>query len=322
MLFNEDLENIIFNRHEIIESDELVIVSGFIGPHPLERVEEIPLLTTVVYGMYGSVGIKNSLHNPIVQLNNSIKNLTVLYSEVPVHSKCYIWKKNNCIVHALIGSANFSVNGLRTPFREILAETTRDTFIPLQTYLERILNHSIVCTNATVRGVQTGIQLLDIGTDEHICRMTLLDPRTNETHLAGGINWGHGNSHTTPDDAYIAIRSSHIRNYPSFFPPKQEYPQDIRGGRPRRHNDFFEMIWDDGTIMQGLMEGSYQMNGDVFPKQISSFPSKSVLGFYLRQRIGMNSGAFVRRVDLERYGRTHIDVSLLNEGVYYFDFSV
>ena len=32
-------------------------------------------------------------------------------------------------------SANFSTNGLTTPYREILAETTRDTFTPLNDYI-------------------------------------------------------------------------------------------------------------------------------------------------------------------------------------------
>jgi FAD/FMN-containing dehydrogenase len=47
------------------------------------------------------------------------------------------WKHNGEIVHALVGSANFSTNGLTTPYREILAETTRDTFKPLDDYITK-----------------------------------------------------------------------------------------------------------------------------------------------------------------------------------------
>ena len=57
MLYTENLENLIFHRHEIHDTDELVILSGYLGPKPLEKLKELPLRTTVIYGMYGSEGI-------------------------------------------------------------------------------------------------------------------------------------------------------------------------------------------------------------------------------------------------------------------------
>jgi hypothetical protein len=317
MLYTEDLEELIFHRHQIHESDELIVISGYLGPSPVARLEQLPFNSTVIYGMYGSEGIKPTLHNSLISIHNSIDNLNIFYSQLPVHSKCYAWRKRGEIIHALVGSANFSTNGLSTPFREVLAETTYDTFRPLNAYIQRILNNSISCLEVGNERVTEGIINLEF------CSMTLLG-RDGEVQNAAGLNWGQNpNNHTTPNDAYIPIRTNHIRDYPHLFPPKQLNPQHIDSrGRLQRHNDAIEIIWDDGLTMEGLFEGSQPVDNVTYPKQISSFPVKAQLGEYIRSRIGVPSGQPVRRHHLERYGRTDITVSLLAEGVYKFDFSV
>ena len=98
--------------------------------------------------------------------------------------------------------------------------------------------------------------------------------------------------------------------------------QPEKRGRQQRHNDSIEIIWDDGITMEGLLEGTYTSDDIVFPKQISSFPEKSQLGVYVRNRIKVPLDQPVRRHHLEEYGRTTVDVSLISEGVYFFDFSV
>jgi len=317
MLYTEDLEELIFHRHQMHETDELIVLSGYLGPRPVARLEELPFNSTVIYGMYGSEGIKPTLHNSLTSIQGSAANLNIFYSQLPVHSKCYAWRRRGEIIHALVGSANFSVNGLTTPFREVLAETTFDTFRPLNAYIQHVLNNSISC--------------LEIGTERIIesiinaefCSMSLLG-RDGEVQNAAGLNWGQNpNNHTTPNDAYIALRTQNIRDYPHLFQPKQMNPQHLDNrGRMQRHNDSIEIIWDDGVTMEGLLEGSQPVNGMIYPKQISSFPAKAELGEYIRTRIGVPLGQPVRRHHLERYGRTDIQVSLLGDGVYKFDFSV
>ena len=317
MLYTENLEEIIFHRHEIHESDEFIVLSGYLGPTPVARLKQLPFNSTVIYGMYGSEGIKPMLHNSLTSIHNDIDKLNIFYSQLPVHSKCYVWRKQGEIIHALVGSANFSTNGLTTPYREVLAETTYDTFRPLNTYIQHILNNSISC-------LEIGSQrIIDNFITTDFCDMTLLGI-DGEVQNAAGLNWGQNPSnHTTPNDAYIPIRAQHIRDYPNFFQPKQLNPQhtDTRG-RMQRHNDSIEIIWDDGTTMEGLLEGSQPINGIIYPKQISSFPEKSQLGEYIRNRIGVPLGQPVRKHHLERYGRTDIEISLLGEGVFKFDFSV
>lgn len=323
MLFYNHLEEIVFGRHEVIEADELFIISGYIGPNPVIRLAELPFATTVVYGMYGVDGIRVNLHNNLLSIQNNQPGIRILYSNSAVHSKCYIWKFHNRIAHALIGSANFSANGLGTPNKEVLAETTVDTFQPLEEYLNLILNNSISCLDgiATVRPAH--IQRLPQRTTPY-CTMTLFDPETGEVPGTSGLNWGQNpRNHTNPNDAYIPIRSTHIDTYPELFPPKNLNINHENGlGRVRRQNEAIDIIWDDGTIMMGLLEGTYHRNGTVYPKQIGSFPSKRILGEYIRRRINVASGSRVYLQDLVRYGRTHIDISLQSEGVYFFDFSV
>ena len=317
MLYTQDLEELIFHRHQLHETDELIVLSGYLGPRPVARLEELPFNSTVIYGMYGSEGIKPSLHGSLLNIQEEVDDLNIFYSNLPVHSKCYIWRRKGDIIHALIGSANFSVNGLTTPFREVLAETTFDTFRPLNDYLSHILNNSISC-------LEVGMERIIEETEQtDACLMTLLG-RNGEVQNAAGLNWGQNpNNHTTPNDAYIPIRTSHIRDFSNLFPPKQLNPLEIDGrGRMQRHNDSIEIIWDDGLTMEGLLEGSQPVEGIIYPKQISSFPIKAELGEYIRNRIGVPLGQPVRRHHLERYGRTDIEVSLIGEGVYRFDFSV
>jgi hypothetical protein len=217
----------------------------------------------------------------------------------------------------LVGSANFSVNGLTTPFREVLAETTFDTFRPLNSYIQHVLNNSISCLEIDTERIIESI------TNAEFCTMSLLG-RNGEVQNAAGLNWGQNpKNHTKLNDAYIALRIQHITDYPHLFQPKQmNQPHLVNRGRAQRHNDSIEIIWDDGVTMEGLLEGSQQVNGMIYPKQISSFPVKSELGKYIRTRIGVPLGQPVRKSHLEKYGRTDIQVSLLGDGVYKFDFSV
>jgi hypothetical protein len=318
MLFTENLEEIIFNRHQLFQADELIVLSGYLGPRPVQRLQNLPFNTNVIYGMYGSDGIQRPLHNSLIAIQNEIANVNIFYSNLPVHSKCYAWRNRGQIIHALVGSANFSTNGLTTPYREILAETTFDTFSPLNDYIARVLNNSQSCLEIGVADIRD--VALAVGTT---CMLTLLG-RDGEVQNAAGLNWGQNpNNHTRPNDAYIKIRTEDIRNFPDLFPPKQLNPLiEDRRGRTQRHNDAIEIIWDDGISMEGLLEGSQPIDGLIYPKQISSFPVKSELGEYIRSRIRVPLDQPVRRFHLERYGRTDIAISKLGEGVYKFDFSV
>jgi hypothetical protein len=321
MLYTSNLEEIIFQRHEILESDELIVLSGYVGPKPINRLNDLPIHSTVIYGMYGSEGIQSALHNSLLQIKNYSDNINIFYSQLPVHSKCYAWRSCGEITYALIGSANFSINGLNTPFREMLGETTKDSFKPLNEYLKHILSNCISCLEVDE------VMIQDEPVFTNICSMSLLMP-SGRVHNASGLNWGYMKNGLPSakrgiDDACIPIRVEHVRRFPDLFPPKLTTSElkDSRGRR-QRDNEAIEIIWDDGTTMEGLLEGTQPIDGVKYPKQISSFPDKSELGEYIRNRLGVPLRQPVRTHHLVTYGRPDINVSLLGTGVYRFDFSV
>lgn len=343
MLFYENLDQIIFNRHNHIECDELYIILGYIGPHPVKQLKTLPIKSKLVYGMYGEQGIKEKLHNTLVDIQSKNSKVNIFYSMIPIHAKCYIWRKKGKVMSALIGSANFSISGLKTPYKEVLAETTVDTFYPLNNYIEYIEQNTISCMNPIISNNQkTIIQLHDETVPEllqdreklsllsDICQTPLyvLNNGIKEVPKNSGLNWGMAKlngAHVNIDDAYIKISSDMIYKYPKLFPAKQIIPTKDVARKGHRHNDCIEIIWDDETNMIGLLEGSIskKINGIsmLFPKQISTSPNKAMLGRYIRKRIGIDSGTMITMEHLCNYGRDTIDISLLGEGIYYFDFS-
>jgi hypothetical protein len=321
MLFNQNLESIIFNRHETHESDELIVLSGYLGPTPVEMLKELPFNSTVIYGMYGEKGIQQRLHNALLRQQRDIDNVNIYYSNIAIHSKCYVWKNEQNICHALIGSANFSTNGLCTPYREILTETKPSTYAPLSSYIDKVMENSVLCTDIIIPEENIGTPV-SVQVPAQFCKISLLD-NNGTVRPASGLNWGHGRGNVRIDDACLVIRKPHLRDYPRFFPPIQNYsPMLIEGARSQRKNDQVEIIWDDGIVMRGLLEGSQIENGISYPKNFSSSPSKNIIGEYIRTRLGVPLGTPVTLTDLEQYGRTDIDVSLQGDGIYFFDFSV
>jgi hypothetical protein len=261
-------------------------------------------------------------------MDQNAENMEIFYSTIPVHSKCYIWKKNRQIVTALIGSANFSVNGLSNPYREVLAETTTDSFNVLNQYYDSVFQQALPCANMT----------LDVTRFPEVRRSHMARPRDffvndytisasllskGEVPERSGLNWGLSPAHVSLGDAYIAIRKDYIHAIPDLFPPKQAQRFDnAGGGEITRQNDAVEFIWDDGTIMEGLLEGNQDVEGVTFPKQMCSSPRKNILGIYIRDRLGVPLDHLITKADLEIYGRTDIAISLQGEGVYGLDFSV
>jgi hypothetical protein len=328
MLYFQDLENILFSRHQSNQSDQFTVVSGYVQPIPVRKLNELSIPCEVYYGMYGEQRISRNLHNSLVKIVEKSPKIMLKYSLKPVHSKCYIWHKKGRIIDALIGSANFTSMGLNSPFREVLSTFPQNSYSELDNYLKILKTDSLLCSSASVslrssNEVSNQRNTVQVKDDQGACLLTLL-AAGGETHNAGGLNWGQNpNNHTTKSDAYIPIKKAHIQAFPTLFPPVKEFPKNfVKGqGRSQRHNDSIEIIWDDGVIMRGLLEAWQPWDGIKYPKQISSFPNKNELGLYLRKRLGLRPDQFVTKQHLEHYGRTNVAVNKIEEGLYYFDFS-
>ncbi|MBR0257123.1 MAG: NgoFVII family restriction endonuclease, partial [Synergistaceae bacterium] len=76
----------------------------------------------------------------------------------------------------------------------------------------------------------------------------------------------------------------------------------------------FSVTTDDGKI---LILSRGQDGG----KGMSTPQNNSLLGEYLRNRLGLANGARVDKEDFERYGRTDITFYKLDDEQYFMDFS-
>lgn len=324
MIYIENLESKVFDRCK--KADELIVISGYIGIEPILQTDNIPYVTKVIYGMYEESGISEYLHNSVVRLNSELARTSVLYSKNVIHSKCYVWRRDKMIVEALAGSANFTVPGLNTPEREMLMDVGSDSFRFLNDYVNTIVNDSIDCRSINKNDLKTSsfIAPFLVSNETKIvsnttCNASLVG-KDDEVPKMSGINWGLANGHVTIGDAYIPITKKMIFEYPFLFPPKQMKTTQSEG-KKNRQNDYIEIIWDDGAVMKGLLEGSQDINGVVYPNKISSFPKKNTLGLYLRNRLGVPLNYEITKEDLIKYGRYNISISLEGEGIYGMDFS-
>lgn len=332
MLHYTDLESKVLCKPEGIMTDCLTIISGYVGIEPIRRLQDLPngINATVIYGMYGCENISAPLHKALLELQQQLPNVEILYSTIPVHSKIYFWKNGTSITKALIGSANFSVSGLRNDYKEVLADVESEVFDDFQAYYDYVKDKCIPCTSNDVK-VKKTVKVPKKAVDlqpfiaKGICRASFIDGK-GKVPVKSGLNWCFSRAHVSSGDAYIPIKAEYIKLFPSLFPPKK-YIGGIDNanskGRKNRENDEIELIWDDGTVMTGLLEGQgVKRDGMLYPKQLGSSPKKAILGEYLRKRIGVTNDHIITISDLKRYGRTSVDISLIGEGIYYMDFSV
>lgn len=333
MLYYKDLDKKIFEmQNNLVSSNNIVIVSGYVGYQTIKKLGDFCPNThiTVIYGMYGSERISLPLHEALKEIQAQYKNIEIFYSTIPVHSKLYTWNCNQRIEKALIGSANFSINGLMNDYKEVLADVDNQTYNELQNYCNLILSKAINCNDSSVsfksvcKSKKSRIKNFT-SLSNGVCRATLLDSK-GLVPKKSGVNWGLSSGHVSEGDAYIRITVNDIKAFPGLFPPKKYFgiENPLSSGRKNRENDEVELIWDDGEKMIGLLEGqqSKTINGLMYPKQLSTSPQKSILGKYLRKRLGVDLNHTITKADLKRYGRDYIDISLIGEGIYYMDFSV
>lgn len=329
-MFIQDLQNLIFKRHEKNGADELLIITGYIGPSPFRELNSLPVKCRVIYGMYGSDSIGERLHKTLNEFQSFSHNTELHYSKAGIHAKCYLWAKDGLVIDALVGSANFSRNGLATPNREVLVEAAPEVFPQLNEYFENILSNSIACDSDLVV-IKTKQKQAVSSRSSTECHLSLLSRSKGVLMVpeASGINWGAnskkagGTSNTSIGDAEIRITKEAITNFPNLFPPKLGTPSKrASSGKLTRQNDEVELIWDDGVVMKGLLEQNNNMNGLLYPKAICSSERKSHLGLYLRGRLGVSDTEVITLKHLTDYGRTDVTVSLLAEGVYEMDFSI
>jgi hypothetical protein len=306
------LQQQLIQLSEGLDCDELLIVSGYVGPGPLMNLTLVDgIKLNVIFGL-ATESVSKQLHEELLRIENENKRIKIFYSNVPSHVKIYMWRKKGVPVYCVNGSANFTSNGLLKPFREILALVPASQFKSIMSYIKLIQDESF-----SLREFVPKVKTSSVTEEEE--RIQPMDG----SFLTGSlyaekskINWGHGNAHTHPRDAYIPISSLDVKKFPNLFPPKTE-----SRGLGYADNDPIDIIWDDGVVMTGILEGTQNVNGVRYPNKIGTYRDKKILGDYLRGRMGLELGVFVTESDFIKYGRDNVGIKKIGDSTYQFDFS-
>jgi len=330
-MYTEDLENLILNRHRKNNSDELLILGGFIGISPIEKIAT-EIKSTIIYGCMKKSNLNLQQHNKYLSITNA-SNAEVLYKKNYNHSKIYCWLHSNQVVEIIAGSANFSTSGLNNDYQESLFDVPEKDYEKTYDYLQQSLNDCIPCAEHQFIPQKKGLELNSkVNNLDKILSKTPPSARLSLRSSKGtfhdsGINVGQKNlsgAHVNINDCYVPIRVEIIDSLPELFPNNGIHTKVGAGyGKAaKKKKPNAEFLFDDGEVIDISFEqiGPKRSNGYVY-KAFRSFRPNSKLGEYLRRRLGLESGVPFEEKDFIRYGRDHIDLTLLDEGIYYADFS-
>lgn len=223
-------------------AEKLYVISGYatasMASTHLSRVKEKlnrEISLNLIVGMSPVDGISRSDHNGFLELtdDSEMGNFTCSYiveNCKPVHSKVYIWAKDNEPVTAFAGSANYTQNAFFRNQREVL--TWCDPILAFK-YYESLIDDTIFSnylevedhvtihnripyrrrpddeqSDTKIDGIQTE------GLEKVTC--TLLPNRKNiEIHTKAGLNWGQRGTRNR-NEAYIPVSVEIQRS--GFFP--------------------------------------------------------------------------------------------------------
>ena len=336
------------------KSDKIVIITGYLSPEIIDEIAALGKPFEFYYGMYAVDKIGSTVLTALRAIVSSRKNMSIsVVHEQRVHTKCYLFYKDNLIFNALVGSANCSKQGLcSSPNAEMLAELNMEVLkkseylVKLDRYYKNVKKMSLNINDSRVKAnrkpkikqVKPDKGFLPLTSDPLTAIMPLykFDKKGNRVDaLASGPNWGKQKGHTSKKrkalEAYITVRAAHIDNYPLLFQP---FPvsRKTTGGKKTRQSDPVTVIWDDGRIMTMTFQGGQRYYPSkknplmAYPKQLSygdesTTRGGAILGAYLRERMNVGPFHVITVKDLDDYGRDHIELHYESPGLYSANFS-
>lgn len=298
-------------------ADKLIIISGYVSHNMaswhMKKINEEslpPVKISLIAGMCPADGVNLELHEGLKELVNfndkdySSLECKYVYQGAPVHSKVYLWMKGTEPFIAFTGSANYTRNGFGCSQREYIVECD-----PSEAYIfyQNVEADSIVCNHSEVEEYIKFYKDQKITQFEHDVMHTSLEKVTlslltsrGDVGYGSGINWGHRRNGTKRElnQAYIGVPIQIARS--GFFPLEKTH---------------FSAITDDHKQLILRLEQDKD-------KALTTPLNNSLLGEYIRNRIGVANGAFVTKADLERYGRTDVTFYKIDDEQFFMDFSV
>ncbi len=303
MLTNDLFGEVLIQPAVELGSGHLNIVSGYASPSMVDwHFQEIAkndceMHLNLIVGMTKKEGIIKEKHLAFVEATNKYNfDCRYIAKGKPVHTKVFVWLKTNKPVMAYSGSANYTLNGFSGDQQEVLC---RCNPIDAQNFFNLMFKDSISCKDPKI---EEEINLIEHRTQRQLLQLntvtlSLLDSQTNETHNAGGLNWGQREKRDS-NQAYLPVPSKIYKS--DFFPPIKQR---------------FNVLTDDGEM---FIFARAQQHG----KALHTPLGNNLMGLYFRARIGVRSGEFVKKEDLLKYGRTDVHISKVDDNNYFLDFSI
>lgn len=303
------------------ECNKLLVATGYASAtmayRHIDILKERKLTTSVeiCIGMGVSDGIDIGQHKAFIAMSSEPRNNFIcnyLVDLPPMHSKLYIWLKNDIPKIAFIGSANYTQNAFSNNQREIMSICNpRSSFL----YFEMLRPHIKSCTLENisdfillsekqpsinilkdVNGISSGLSKLEHVKISHLTSQGTLPSDSSR------LNWGYRKNGTKRDhnQAYLQL-------------PPEVYKSDFF---PKKPTHFTVLTDDNKTLI--CVRAQKDSDGQCIHTSLNN----SELGLYFRNRLGLANGARVTKSDLMKYGRTDIDFYKIDEETFFMDFSV
>lgn len=315
-------------------ANRLAIVSGYatsaMAFHHLEKIktEGFSAKVDLIVGMCVQDGLSMSNHRGFQKIVTDDFagdfSCSYLYKRPAVHSKVYVWLKDNKPVECFTGSANYSQIAFGRLQREIL--TTCDPSIGFE-YFNALTPETVFCDNLEVESLVTVYsdsqynqrftrtpdserddQIIaadeEYETDDilHCVRVSFLNKHGDLPEGASGLNWAFrpGKPRNNLNEAYIQLPPAVYKS--DFFP--------IRGTH-------FTVLTDDGKSLICT-----RAQKDERGHAIETPQNNGLLGEYFRHRLGLPYGSRVTKDDFLRYGRSDVEFCKIDNETFEMDFSV
>ncbi|KAB7789675.1 restriction endonuclease PLD domain-containing protein [Bifidobacterium leontopitheci] len=260
----------------------------------------------LIVGRTAITGLPSSVHSEFRELssgNNNFKDsfsCSYVYGFPAIRSNLYVWLEKNDPVKAFMGSAPFEQSAfLPSNVQDAVQEVDPKEAYK---YYSEIEGRTIYCTHAEVENnvrinarEYSPQEEVASGNDSETVTLSLLTKK-GVIGIHSGLNWGQRETRN-PNQAYIPVPAEIVRK--EFFPNN------------KRH---FTVLTDDHKSLIVRLE---QAND----KALTTPLNNALLGEYFRNRLGLPNGQFVTKEDLQKYGRTTVDFTRIDEEQYYMDFT-
>lgn len=308
-------------------ADKLCVVSGYATPgmasQHFDKINDLKLSLEVelLVGMCPLDGLAVTNHIGFQQLvtgkYSSQFKCSYVFTPPAVHSKVYVWLKGNVPVQSFVGSANYTQTAFGTKQREVLTKCDPVTGLA---YFTKVSAETIYCTHGDVENLITiysdrqfvnrkkktsiaeateALQTVpEVELTEAELRPICISFLANDGELkqVSGLNWGQREGRRG-NEAYIRVPAS--VGHTDFFPELRTH---------------FTVLTDDNKV---IICTRAQSEG----KAIHSPNDNAEIGLYFRRRLSVEPGVMILKEDLERYGRTDVCFTKIDEETFFMDFS-